>query len=121
MALKLVKVATFAARVTANIPTDKAGVTRQETFSATFNHISQTELDQALDDLEEKVINHSDVIDRYLVGLSDVVDESGKPVEFDIAKEAIKEDINLNNAVVAAFIRALHGSKEKNSRRSRAR
>lgn len=121
MALKLVKVHTFATRVTANIPTEKPGVTRQETFSATFRHIGQTELDQVLDDLEDKVINHSDVLDRYLVGLTDVVDEDGKAIEFETAKEAIKEDVNLNNAVAGAFVRALHGSKEKNSRRSRGR
>lgn len=119
MAYKLIKTALISFSVTVNIATEKAGVSRQETFGVEADKLKQSELKALLDEIQDGDASNADIIDRHFRKFTDVLDEAGNPVDFDVAREAIKEDIAASNEAVAAYVRALHGAKAKNSKRSR--
>jgi hypothetical protein len=117
MSLKLKKVDTFSTRVNVQLATEDPDRTQDVSFVAKFKHLDR----KAFDALMESEPSDTEFLDQVLVGAAEISDESGAPVAFETAREAIASDLALAGATVRAFVEALGGAREKNSSRSRAR
>lgn len=119
MALKLVKIEKFSETVAVRRPTDRDGVSREETFTCVFRHVHAEEFQQMIEDIKDGTLTNKELLHRVLTDVKDVYDAEGKQVDFETCREYICENLDLSNATVGKFVEALHGSKGKNSNGSR--
>ncbi len=109
----------FTVQVTTKALSQNGTSAPQVTFKAQFKFIGQAEFDQLLEDVRAEEMGNSDVVETYLVGLSDINDSEGNEVPFESAKKYIMGHPVYCGATARCFIEHLSGAKQGNSKRRR--
>lgn len=94
---------------------DENGKLAPKKFKAHFARLPQSEIDDLIAKAQAKEITDNDLVDKVLVGWDDVVDDSGKPIEFSPAmRDRLLEIFPVRPSVVTAWFESLSGAKRKN-------
>jgi len=109
MSLKVKPVNTYKARIEVTLADGEQG-----DFSAEFNYLTRTQLDELL----AENLRDAEVIDRVLAGAIGISDEDGNALSPEAAKLLVKENIALSQAVVRGFFVSIGGAPAKNSKTS---
>lgn len=115
--IRITKVDTFTTDVYVRLP----GADRDDSFKATFRHPDAAALKQMGLDLRAGRLTDDDLLDRVLVSVSGIGDETGSPVDEATAMAWVRSTRAAANAVGVAFFREVGGASEKNAQRSRGR
>ncbi len=118
--LRITPVRTFKRTVKAQLPSATTPDAHDEvSFVATFRALSRTEVaaiqEEAMARVKDGGIpDDRPFLEKILVGVEGVVDESGNAVPADVARAAIIEDISLCIATVATFNEQFAKAKQGN-------
>ncbi|MGN6229184.1 MAG: hypothetical protein ACTHNM_17295 [Dyella sp.] len=115
MTLKLKKVETFKARVHLALLTGDADREQEASFVAEFKYLNRDQFDK----LMANKPSDPEFVDDVLVGVSEVANDAGEPVSFEVAKAFIMADMGYCGSTVRTYIEYLGGAPAKNSKRSR--
>lgn len=115
--IRITKTSTFTADVYVRLP----GAERDDSFKATYKHLNREQIKDLAADLRDGRLTDDDLLDRVLVGVSGIGDETGQPVDADTALAWVRSTPAAANAVNVAFFREMAGASEKNAVRSRGR
>ncbi|SHL10148.1 hypothetical protein SAMN05216428_10176 [Nitrosospira sp. Nsp11] len=108
MAFKITQKPTFTARVKVETPNNTGGFDRSE-FMAEFHRAGMDEIE------ELKKLPQREVLEKVLLGWSQLIDEDNQPVEF--SEERRRALLNIPPALLAlgaAFWESLFKAREKN-------
>lgn len=86
-------------------------------FVAEYNYFDR----KALDDLVRQELSDSELLDKILVRISKIVDESGNDLPADAQIELVRSDISLANAATRAFLDTIGGAQRGNLPKSQRR
>lgn len=113
MSLRLIKVSTFKETVRLIRPDN-----REDSFKVVFVHMKVDEYDEMMLEVKNGEIKLPEVLDRIIQSFDDVVDEDGKPADFNTTMDYIKTDMALINSITTKYVEVLNGVKTKNSKGS---
>lgn len=115
--IRITKTDTFTADVFVRLP----GSDRDDSFRATYRHLDRAQLKQLGADLRDGRLTDDELLDRVLVSVSGIGDESGQPVDEGTAMAWARSTPAAASAIGIAFFREIGGATEKNAQRSRGR
>lgn len=94
---------------------DGKGKTINQTFTAKFPRLPQSQLDSLVQQAQDKAISDDELASQILIGWDGVADENGQPIEFNPAIRDQLLDIHpTRSSVITAWFDSLSGGKRKN-------
>ena len=108
MAFKITQKPTFISRVTVETPNQKGGFDKSP-FNAEFRRCGMDEIE------ELRKLPQKEVLEKVLVGWSDLIDDDNQPVDFN--EDNLRALLNIPPALLAlgaAFWESLFKAREKN-------
>jgi hypothetical protein len=115
--LKFVRTDTFRANVNVCLPGSDPQKPVEGSFIATYKHFDRAGFEALVDEQ----LGDAAFLDRVLVAVDGIGDESGNAIAQDAQRELVISDIALAGAAVRAFMTNLAGAAAKNAKPSRGR
>lgn len=118
MAFVLKKRTSFPATIAVQVESDATpGTYVTQAFKVRFENLSQPDYEAVMDQIKEDDLSVRALLDRVLVDVADVNDETGKPIALDVAKPALLNDTTVCTALFQAFVEGQLRAKQKNSKK----
>lgn len=105
---------TYSTSVRVDVPTD-GGKNKTHVFKAIFKRVSQSELDNIHERIQEKTLTDAGLINEVMVGWDDVADEHGQKVEFNPDNlSALLDMYPTRPTIVQTFFTTINNAVRKN-------
>ena len=114
MALNFKRTATFATTVHVELPSEDPKKPIKGSFVAKFKYLTSEQMKALQEDLKHGRLTDESFLDQYLVGVSGIGDEDGKPLDEAEQRQIIYADMALTTATVLAFRTSITGAAAKN-------